>query len=108
MTLMKGSFIVYPIQSEIPYSVNATVDADVSDSDKKGWKHLSDIFPVKEREFVIDGTITVTQASGGNVDWQPKTLTPTNCAGVVALFTVGPLNLTTEGVPFLACIGSNC
>ena len=96
MTLMTAFFILWPIKSEIPFHVTATIDADLSGNDK-GWMHLSDIYSVDDRKFPIDGIITVTQASDGDVEFKPKPLTPAECSApeVANQFTVDPLTLFT-------------
>ena len=67
------------LESSIPFSFTATVDADLSPNDR-GFKRLSDVFAASQRTFPVVGRIETNTASQARVTNYPATpLAPADC-----------------------------
>lgn len=62
----------------VPFSMNAVIDADISQNDK-GYSTISQIFPEAKRTVVIEGFLTINDVSNGSVDFYEKKLNQDNC-----------------------------
>jgi hypothetical protein len=71
-------FEVWPIVFSQPFSIKVVVDGDLSRNDKN-YTTLSQIIPESQRSITVTGTIDVTEASEGEVNWySPPDFDPTS------------------------------
>jgi len=54
----------WPVIYSTTFEMKVTIDGDVSVNDK-GYRRLSDVFPVDKRTFVINGSVTFNDAAEG-------------------------------------------
>jgi hypothetical protein len=84
-------FLITPTRFSVPFSVNVTVDADLSQNDA-GLTLLSQIADAPTRTFLIDGTVNSTVGLHAHSLWVELPWDPPNCAaGSGSSITTRPL-----------------
>jgi hypothetical protein len=73
-------FLITPSQFSVPFSVNVTIDADLSPNDA-GLTHLSQIVDAPSRTFLIDGTVSSTIGLAGHANFVQLPFNVQNCPG---------------------------
>jgi hypothetical protein len=73
-------FLVTPTQYSVPFSVNVTIDADLSPNDA-GLTHLSQLVDPTKRTFLIDGIVTSAVGLTGHANFVQLPFDVQNCPG---------------------------
>lgn len=98
LTLAVLEYYVYKIGITVPFSATVTVDADLSPNDK-GYTRLSNIIPdPTKRTFMISGTITTEDGSGG--DWLHASTIYNSVADCLAAQAKGDVGINMEVLTF--------
>lgn len=84
-TEMGVVIVTWPIIYTTNISATVTADADLSQNDK-GLKLLSDIIPLSQRTFPINGTLSFTDAAGAKTRTYDIPLDPNDCSASTTPF----------------------
>jgi hypothetical protein len=96
MSKTEAQFSVWPVIYTLPFTLQATVDGDLSPNDK-GWRRLSDVLGADKRTLQVAGSVTVTEASDGVLKFVPVTIASGECPAAATGLSASPPQLQSKG-----------